>query len=99
MVRCLLMVDLDRPCNFPHGNPGLEIEPREYQILTKSRIQEVFETHMGAGALDHRPYLAAASVLPMRTNNYVVSLSQADAITLSASRICRKHAMVARASC
>lgn len=30
---------------------------------------------MGAGALDHRPYLAAASVLPMRTNNYVVSSS------------------------
>ena len=56
---------------------GLEIEPREYSILTKSRIKEVFDTHMGAGALDHRPYLAAASVLPMRTNNYVVSPSTA----------------------
>ncbi|CAN0130866.1 unnamed protein product, partial [Hapterophycus canaliculatus] len=43
-----------------------------YSILTKSRIKDVFETHMGAGALDHRPFVAAASVLPMRTNNYVV---------------------------
>lgn len=61
--------------NLLMAHLGLEIEPREYNILTKSRIKEVFETHMGAGVLDHRPYLAAASVLPMRTNNYVVSLA------------------------
>lgn len=58
---------------FATAPSGLEIEPREYSILTKSRIKEVFEKHMGGSALDHRPYVAAASVLPMRTNNYVVS--------------------------
>lgn len=71
--------------------PGLEIEPREYNIITKSRIKEVFETRMGAGALDHRPYLAAASVLPMRTNNYVVSATAAATSFTSqatASRVC-----------
>lgn len=55
-----------------HATAGLDIEPREYNILTKSRIKDVFDTRIGPGALDHRPYVAAASVLPMRTNNYVV---------------------------
>lgn len=52
---------------------GLDVQPRDYTIVTKSRIGDVFDKHIGPGVLDHRPYLAAASVLPMRTNNYVVS--------------------------
>ena len=51
---------------------GLDVQPRKYSIITKSRIRDIFDKYAGPGMLDHRPFFAAASVLPMRTNNYVV---------------------------
>jgi L-lysine 2,3-aminomutase len=49
---------------------GLDIKPREYKLFTKQQIGKVLQER-GVN-IDYRPWLAAASVLPMRTNNYVV---------------------------
>jgi hypothetical protein len=70
-MRMLLSVGCERRC-FTCTTPGVEIPKLDYQILTKSYIKPVFE-HFGV-KLDHRPYVAAASVFPMRTNSYVVKL-------------------------
>lgn len=58
--------------DYQHDKTGLDVQPRKYNILTKSRIRDIFDKYAGPGMLDHRPFFAAASVLPMRTNNYVV---------------------------
>ena len=44
-------------------------------MYTKSHIPAILNTYWprGAQSVDPLPYLAAASVLPMRTNNYVVT--------------------------
>lgn len=44
-------------------------------MYTKSHIPAILNTYWprGAQSVDSLPYLAAASVLPMRTNNYVVT--------------------------
>ena len=44
-------------------------------MYTKSHIPAILNTYWprGAQSVDPLPYLAAASILPMRTNNYVVT--------------------------
>jgi len=46
------------------------LEPKPFKLYSKSHIQLLFERH--APHLDPLGYVAAATVFPMRTNNYVV---------------------------
>ncbi len=48
----------------------LNVEPLKYQLLSRSNIPELFSSR--APHIDSSEYLAAASVFPMRANNYVV---------------------------
>jgi len=48
----------------------LSIEPLKFQLFTRSSISELFSSR--ARHIDSSEYLAAASVFPMRANNYVV---------------------------
>lgn len=54
---------------------GEYIKPLQWKMYTKSHIPAILNTYWpgGAQSVDPLPYLAAASVLPMRTNNYVVT--------------------------
>mmetsp|Transcript_13337 Transcript_13337/g.17095 ORF Transcript_13337/g.17095 Transcript_13337/m.17095 type:complete len:549 (+) Transcript_13337:110-1756(+) len=49
---------------------GINIEAPHFKLYTKSLIKELFNKKLPD--TDHRPYTAVASVLPMRSNNYVV---------------------------
>ncbi|XP_013405809.1 uncharacterized protein LOC106170480 isoform X2 [Lingula anatina] len=50
-----------------------EIQPRDYKLYSKSHIPGILNTYLeNRTDLDPLSYVAAASVLPMRTNNYVV---------------------------
>lgn len=48
----------------------LNIEPLKFQLLSRSSISELFSNR--ARHIDSSGYLAAATVFPMRANNYVV---------------------------
>ena len=48
----------------------LDIEPLKFQLLSRSNISELFSNR--AHHIDSSGYLAAATVFPMRANNYVV---------------------------
>lgn len=49
---------------------GVEIEAPEFKLYTKSLIKDLMAKRMPG--VDHRPYTAVSSVIPMRSNNYVV---------------------------
>lgn len=52
---------------------ALRFEPRELKLFTRSQIPAVLRTRVGnSDVIDPLPFMAAASVLPMRANNYVV---------------------------
>ena len=52
---------------------ALNIKPRELKLYTRSQIPAVLNAYLdGNDVIDPLPFVAAASVLPMRANNYVV---------------------------
>jgi len=61
---------------LPHVEySGLKIEPLNYELYSKNRINEILKSKLNISDynnIDYIPYLAASTVLPMRTNNYVV---------------------------
>ena len=53
---------------------GPYIEPLKWKMYTKSHIPALLNAYWPrAASVDPLPYFAAASILPMRTNSYVVS--------------------------
>src|SRR5260221_7151635 len=48
----------------------LNIEPLKFQLLSRSNIPQLFSNR--AHHIDSSAYVAAATVFPMRANNYVV---------------------------
>lgn len=73
----------DSECNVPSSAPlkpyipnviGPYIEPLKWKMYTKSHIPAILNAFWPRDhSVDPLPYYAAASILPMRTNNYVVS--------------------------
>ena len=51
---------------------ALKIKPRTIKLYTRSQIPAVLNAYIGNDILDPVPFMAAATVLPMRANNYVV---------------------------
>ncbi len=54
---------------------ALNIKPRQIKLYTRSQIPAVLNAYLdssGSDVIDPLPFMAAASVLPMRANNYVV---------------------------
>ena len=53
---------------------GFDIQPLKWKMYTKSHIPGILNTYWPRSlSVNPLPYYAAASILPMRTNNYVVS--------------------------
>jgi hypothetical protein len=55
---------------------GLNIEPLNYELYSKSRINEILNNKLNKSQLNNLnilEYIAASTVLPMRTNNYVIN--------------------------
>lgn len=62
------------PLNSTFYFPGPRIEPLKWKMYTKSHIPALLNTYWPRShSIDALPFYAAATVLPMRTNNYVVS--------------------------
>jgi len=57
-------------CPPPGGTSTSIWQPKTYKLYSRNHIQALFERH--APHLDPLGYIAAATVFPMRTNNYVV---------------------------
>ena len=45
---------------------------KELKLYTRSHIPAVLNAYLDGKDVDPLPYMAAASVLPMRANNYVI---------------------------
>lgn len=53
---------------------GFDIQPLKWKMYTKSHIPGILNAYRPRSqSVNPLPYYAAASILPMRTNNYVVS--------------------------
>ena len=70
-VRRLVTATIEPTSSWLPEPIRLTIEPLKFQLLSRSNIPELFLSR--ARHLNITDYLAAASVFPMRANNYVVN--------------------------
>ena len=67
-------ISINEPLNSTFYFPGPRIEPLKWKMYTKSHIPALLNTYWPRShSVDALPFYAASTVLPMRTNNYVVS--------------------------
>ncbi|XP_067024708.1 putative L-lysine 2,3-aminomutase aq_1632 [Acropora muricata] len=65
---------IERQEIFTPNVTGFDIQPLEWKMYTKSHIPGILNAYWPRSkSVNPLPYYAAASILPMRTNNYVVS--------------------------
>lgn len=65
---------IERQEIFTPNVTGFDIQPLKWKMYTRSHIPGILNAYWPRSkSVNPLPYYAAASILPMRTNNYVVS--------------------------